>query len=62
VSISATQGDLVVSIGAGVDQSAVNHFGAYAGGIAGDFDMEFHVFARSGLISSTIHNRRLLLG
>ena len=25
-----------------VNDSAVNHFGAYAGGIAGDFDMEFH--------------------
>jgi hypothetical protein len=32
-----------------VNDSAVNHFGAYAGGIVGDFDMEFH-------------NRLLLLG
>jgi hypothetical protein len=25
-----------------IDDSAVNHFGAYAGSIAGDLDMEFH--------------------
>ena len=25
-----------------VNDSAVNHFGAYSGGIVGDFDMEFH--------------------
>jgi hypothetical protein len=25
-----------------VNNSAVNHFGAYAGGIAGDLDTEFH--------------------